>query len=67
METPMNTHADTARKLGRHTDAIDGARIASLRSSARKLAAWWSADPMSASFSAEREHDRRLHQRVAGR
>jgi hypothetical protein len=63
----MNTHADTARKLGRRTDAPHVSPVGSLRSSARKLAAWWGADPMSASFSAAREHDRRLHQRVPGR
>ena len=59
----MNTHVDTARKLGRHTGATYGTRTSSLRSSARRLAAWWSIDPMSASFSAAREHDRRLYQR----
>jgi hypothetical protein len=62
----MNTHVDMAR-ITRHTNATHGSRSGSLRTLARSLAAWWSADPMSASFAAAREHDQRVHQRIAGR
>jgi hypothetical protein len=62
----MNTHADAAR-ITRQTTATRRTRGSSLRSLARGVAAWWSADPMSASFAAAREHDERMHQRIAGR
>ena len=65
METPMNTLAGHPRTRTTTIDSsTDKARARSLRSSARRFAGWWSADPMSASFSAAREHDQRLLQRV---
>jgi hypothetical protein len=62
----MNTVADKTRQLARQTAMSDHGRqrARSLRSSTRRLATWWSADPMSERFSAAREHDRRLLQRV---
>ncbi len=64
MENLMNTVADRTRP--RHATASEAPRSVSthaLRASARRLAAWWSADPMSASFSASRERDQRVLQR----
>jgi hypothetical protein len=58
----MNTVADSTRT--HRTTVTAGTRAASLRSSARRLAGWWAADPMSASFSAARERDQRLLGRV---
>jgi hypothetical protein len=58
----MNTVAETTRQRTRETAV--GGRARSLRSSTRRLAGWWSADPMSARFTAAREHDQRLLQRV---
>jgi hypothetical protein len=63
----MNTLADSTRT--HRTTVTAATRTASprsLRSSARRLAGWWAADPMSVSFSAAREHDQGLLQR-AGR
>jgi hypothetical protein len=63
----MNTVAETTRQRARQTVvATEGteARTRSLRSSARRLVAWCSADPIGARFSAAREHDERLLQRV---
>ena len=62
----MNTVSDTTRQRTRPTaDSEDGLeRARSLRVSTRRLAGWWSADPMSARFTAAREHDRRLLQRL---
>jgi hypothetical protein len=62
----MNTVADTTRQRTRET-AVSGGdheRARSLRASTRRLTAWWSGDPMSASFRAAREHDQRLQQRL---
>ena len=58
----MNTVAETTRQHTRASAASERAR--SLRSRSRRLAGWWSADPMSARFTAAREHDQRLLQRV---
>jgi hypothetical protein len=58
----MNTVAETTRQRTRATAASERAR--SLRSSSRRLASWWAADPMSARFTVAREHDQRLLQRV---
>jgi hypothetical protein len=58
----MNTVAETTRQRTAETAVAERAR--SLRSSTRRLASWWSADPMSARFTAAREHDQRLLQRV---
>jgi hypothetical protein len=61
----MNTLADRTRP--RQTTMTTRARAAgahSLRAGARRLAGWWADDPMSASFSAACERDRRLHQRL---
>jgi hypothetical protein len=62
----MNTVAETTRQRTADTAVADhgGERARSLRSSTRRLARWWSADPMSARFTAAREHDQRLLQRV---
>jgi hypothetical protein len=62
----MNTVADTTRQRTRGTAVSEGGleRARSLRASTRRLAGWWSADPMSARFTDAREHDRRLLQRV---
>lgn len=61
----MNTLADRTRP---HRTTVTAATCAasprSLRSSALRLAGWWAADPMSASFSAARERDQRLLQRL---
>ena len=62
----MNTVAETTRQRTRETAVSEhgSERARSLRSSTRRLAGWWSADPMSARFTAAREHDRRLLQRL---
>jgi hypothetical protein len=62
----MNTVAETTRQRTRETAVSEDGRehARSLRSGTRRLATWWSADPMSARFTAAREHDQRLVQRV---
>ena len=62
----MNTVAETTRQRTRETALSEHGRerARSLRASTRRLTAWWSADPMSARFTAAREHDQRLLQRV---
>jgi hypothetical protein len=61
----MNTLADSTRT---HRTTLAATTQApnprSLRASARRIAGWWAADPMSAGFSAARERDERLLQRV---
>jgi hypothetical protein len=60
----MNTFAGNTRS---HRPAMTATTRAassrSLRASVRRIAGWWAADPMSASFSAARGRDERLLQR----
>ena len=63
----MNTHAQTTHTLTRSTATSSDSRIRTLRVATRRLASWWSDDAVSAHFSAARERDQRLLQRVSGR
>jgi uncharacterized protein YukE len=55
----MNAIATSTRQLTRTATA----RGSSLRGTARRLAAWWTDDSVSAHFSAARERDQRLLRR----
>jgi hypothetical protein len=55
----MNTIATSTRQLTR-TATVRGS---SLRTTVRRLAAWWSDDAVSAHFAAARERDQRLLRR----
>jgi hypothetical protein len=62
----MNTLADSTR--ARRATSVATSPITrphGVRTRARRLAGWWYADPMSASFAAARERDQLLYQRVA--
>jgi hypothetical protein len=61
----MNTVADRTRTHARQSAVGGGVheRPRSLRAWRGRLVAWWSADAMSARFTAAREHDQRLLQR----
>ena len=63
----MNTQAQTTHPLTRRAATTGDSRIRSLRVSARRLASWWHDDAVTAHFSAARERDQRLLQRVSGR
>lgn len=61
----MNTFANSTRRISRQITrtqhaASSGSPVAGF---ARRLATWWSDDPMTASFSVERERDQRLLRR----
>jgi hypothetical protein len=65
----MNTFANSTRRLGRQItrtqrDDSSGTSVAGV---ARRLATWWSDDPMTATFSSERERDERLLRDHRGR
>jgi hypothetical protein len=59
----MNAIDTSTRQLARTATARGSVRVRSLRASARRLAAWWGDDAISAHFSEARERDQRLLRR----
>jgi hypothetical protein len=59
----MNTIDTRTRPFTRTAAARGGQRVRPLRASARRIAAWWRDDAMSAHFSEARERDQRLLRR----
>jgi hypothetical protein len=63
----MNTFAHSTRRSGRQiasTSDTNGNPVSGL---VRRLATWWADDPMTATFSVERERDERLLRRPGAR
>jgi hypothetical protein len=63
----MNSMADTTARLGRPAVQDGGATPRSTMKLTRRLAGWWSNDPMTASFAVAREHDRHVLRRHCAR
>jgi hypothetical protein len=60
----MNSIANTAHQRTRSVTAGAGSRVRTLRSTARRVAAWWSDDAVSAQFTSARERDHQLQLRA---
>jgi hypothetical protein len=63
----MNTFANSTRRIGREIAITTETTSNPLTGAARRLAAWWSDDAVTSSFSAERERDQRMLRRQTGR
>jgi hypothetical protein len=65
----MNTFAHNTRRISRQLTSAQGhdSNGGPVTGLARRLAAWWSDDSMSATFSVERERDQRMLRRQSGR
>jgi hypothetical protein len=63
----MNTHAHATHPLTRNAATTNDSRVRSLRVAVSRLASWWGDDAVTARFTAARERDQRLLDRVGSR